>query len=248
MTIAAMTSGVCGASSNVPGTPSKSISFAAASSQYLSMTSGNFGGYNHAKFAMSTWVKRASLSAGNSQRIMGQRNAFGSTASWDLSFSGSDTLNFESYSDGTSQDAILNTNATYTSTSAYYHILVYFDSANSTADSRVRIWVNGTEVSSFSFRQNPVGAVFNGSDNVTIGNIQNAGSYIDGLIYQLAFFSGSLPAIGSVYNAGHQVDISAVSGLYSILDCASGVVTHDGKLATAWTNNNTATVSSTIPT
>lgn len=72
---------------------------------------------------------------------------------------------------------------------------------------------------------------------------------MDGLIYSGAFFSGSLPAAADVFDgtAGKLKDLSALPGLYSLLDNAGDVITSDAVLATDWTNNGTATISTDIP-
>jgi len=223
--------------------PTQSIQFVRASSQYLTMSSANFGAYDRAKFAVSAWIKRAS--AGINAGIMGHN---GASDSFTLQFSSDNTLLFSTSSDGSSATGRLITSATYSGTSAYYHVLVWYDSANATANDRMRVWVNGTEVTSFSNRVNPSAAIFSNSAAISVGAQSSTGSNLsNGLQYQSSFFSSSLPLITSLYNAGAPLSVTGLTGLWSTLDVAGGVVTHDGVLATAWTNNNTATASSTIP-
>lgn len=224
--------------------PDYSIDFERDSTQYLSMSDTNLGAYDRAKFAISAWVKREST--GTAQAIMSQYGSAGSRA-FRFYFTSTDKLAFETSEGGTSLSGRLITTAAYTSTSAWYHVLVWLDSANGTAGDRMRLWVDGTEVTSFGTDAYPSAAVFNSSGDVLVGHEPQQGAYFDGLIYQLGFFSGSLPAIGDVYDSGSPKDISGVTGLYAYLDVASGSVVSDGVLSTDWTNNNTAVNSSTKP-
>lgn len=224
--------------------PTHAASFAAASNQMLSMADADFGAFDRAKFALSLWVKRASTGGIKSLYAVGISagdSAFG------LHFA-TDTLRVVAYSDGTNVSGELVTTATYTSTAAYYHILVHYDSANATAGDRMRLWVDGAEVTSFTTDTNPSEAVFNITGSVRIGRYASTAQDYDGLIYQLAFFSGALPAIGDVYDAGSPKDVTGISGLHSYVDCAGGDVTTDGVLAAAWTNTGTVTASTDIPT
>lgn len=247
--VAAMMGGGGGAN-NVAGTPSKSLSFIAGNSQYLSMSQANFGAWNRFKFAISTWVNISNFAASN-QSIFSQNTI-------DLVFVLQiDTLNridFATSTNNTSYNARQVTSSTaLINPGIWTHVLVWYDSANSTAGDRMRMWVNGTEITSFNTDTNPSAPVTNVNNSGSAPlNISRYGTgsddFFGGLKYQQAFFSGTLPDISTVYNSGHPMNISGLAGLQSVLDCASGVVTHDGILGTAWTNNNTVTYSSNIPT
>lgn len=49
----------------------------------------------------------------------------------------------------------LNTNAIFVDYSAWYHIVITYDTTNATADDRHRIYVNGEQITSFGTRTNP---------------------------------------------------------------------------------------------
>lgn len=245
MSILMRDAGILNTPQGSSGVPTQSISLVNASNQFMSMSDANFGVYNKAKFAVSTWIKKTTAS-GLAFGIMCQMGAAGQRA-FTISINASDKINIRTYVDGTNIDGELLTTATYTATT-YYHILFWYDSANATAGDRMRLWVNGVEVTAFDVDTNPSAAIFDSTSNVAVGASSSAGaSAADGLIYQHTFVSGSLPTIGQVYNAGAPLSITGLTGLFSVLDVAGGAVTHDGVLATAWTNNNTATASSTIP-
>lgn len=224
--------------------PQSSIDFESGSSQYLNMSSANFGAYNRAKFAVSAWYRRESTGA--AQVVMGKYSGAGNRE-WRLLFSAGNTLTFEASEAGTSLSGRLITTATYTDTTNFHHILAWYDSANATAGDRMRLWHDGTEVTSFGTDVNPAAAAFTGTNDMTVGWESQSGGYFDGLLYQLAFFSGTLPDISTVYNAGSPMDVRNLTGLYALLDVAGGSVVSDYVLATDWTNNNTAVASTTIP-
>jgi hypothetical protein len=223
--------------------PAHSIDFESSSNQYLSMPVADFGSYDNAKFAVSVWFKRESINA--DQGIIEHMGGVGQRA-FQLQIE-NNGISFYTYNDGSNVNGGLNTTATYTSTSSWYHLLAWFDSANATAGDRMRLWMNGSEVTSFSYDQNPTGSAHTSTADVHISSSASAADF-DGLIYQFGFFSGSLPSISDVYNSGSPKDISGLAGLWSYLDCAGNDPTSDGVLATNWTNNNTATTSTDIPT
>lgn len=223
------------------GLPSLSLSMASASTKYLSISNANFGAYNHAKFAISMWFKRAST--GSVQYLYSHA---GVSRSFRLFITAADKLDFSTTVTGTSTDGHLVTTATYTDTN-WHHLLVYYDSANGTGGDRMRMWVDGSEISAFDTDVNPTAAVQNTSEDLAVGSNTSGGATTwDGLLYQVAFFSGTLPNISLLYNSGHPVNIVGATGLWSSLD-VDGAVTHDGVLSSSWTNNNTVTSSSTIP-
>lgn len=230
-----------------PTLPSMALSFIAASSMSLTMSNANWGAYTRAKWAISFWYKRAST---GSMRVFVKGDNSLTNDEIKLSFN-SDQLDILTYKDntGTANGRLLTT-ATFTDTTAYHHVLFWFDSANATAGDRMRLWHDGTEITLFSVDTNPNGATQTGTGNAAIGS-NGAGapsSFFDGLLYQLSFFSNALPDISTLYNAGHPLAVTGLTGLYSTLDVSGGDVTHDGVLATAWTNNNSVASSSTIPT
>jgi hypothetical protein len=224
--------------------PTQSIDFESGSSQYLSISDANFGAYDRAKWAVSTWVKKEST--GMNQGIMSQDGGAGQRA-FSLIWTSTDALNIRTYQDGSAVAGQLVTTATWADTN-YHHILFWYDSANATAGDRMRLWVDGTEIAAFGTDTNPTAAIFDSTAAVAVGAQQATGSLpADGLFYQHAFFSGTLPTIGQVYNAGAPRDITGLTGLYSYLGVEGGSVVADGVLVADWTNNNTAVASSTIP-
>lgn len=226
------------------GKPTQSISFASASSQHLSMTGANFGAYNTAKFTVSVWYKRASTGAD-----MGLTNQGSSpNEAWMLHFTSTDHLEFLASADGTSfGGGDQTTTATFTDTASYHHITYWWDSANATSGDRMRVWHDGTEITSFSTDTAPTNPVFGTSGTITVGGDGVSTGAYNGLEYEAAIFSGVLVSDATLYNSGVPIDITGQVGLWSVLDVGGGAVTHDGKLSGAWTNVGSVTASSTTP-
>ena len=101
------------------------------------------------KYTFSFWCKRSKLGA--------QQSIFRSTNGNDdshVTFQADDTLRFEEYG-GLSSIGKLQTNQVFRDVTAWYHIVLVYDSGNGTAGNRMRMYVNGTEVTSFGTDNNP---------------------------------------------------------------------------------------------
>ena len=117
----------------------RSLRFNSGDSPYLNRTPSSAG--NRKTFTFSAWVKRSSLTAGspNGPVIF---SADTGNAPWTA-------FQFET-SDGTLQITTfagsslgLKTNAAFRDTSAWYHLVIAFDTTQSTASDRVKCYVNG---------------------------------------------------------------------------------------------------------
>jgi hypothetical protein len=114
----------------------------------MHITYGSAG--NQKTWTWSGWVKRAKTGVQNDLWSMGSaNNTFGI-----VYISSNDDFTFyEADSGGTT--AFLGTNQLFRDPGAWYHILFVLDTTQSTADNRQRLYVNGTEVTSFANRTNP---------------------------------------------------------------------------------------------
>jgi len=232
--------GVLGSLSKGGALPLNSILLSTASSQYLSMSSANFGAYNFAKFTISTWIKITSF-PGSSMGIFSHETSGSPRNIVYLTTSGK--LAWDTFDSATYRNTL--TTATL-SAGSYIHLMFQYDSANATAGNRKRVWINGTEISSFDLDDIPTSAITTPTSNVSVGFVSGISTF-NGNIYQMALISGNLPNISEVYSSGKK-DIAAVTGIQSMLDVKGGVVTTDYALATVWTNNGGATSSGVIPT
>ena len=237
-----------GASAGGAGTPTRSLDFVAASSRSLSLSTSNFGlsAMDRAKWTLSVWFKLAST--GTVRTLAGIGLNTDAAATLGVQVNAADKLRFLTSSDGASTGGQLITTATYTSTSAFYHLLLHYDSANGTAGDRMRMWVNGGEVTTFDTDTAPSAAIHNASGSVYWGANYQAGQFFDGLLYQPTFVSGLLVPIDHVYNAGAARDLSELANLWSLLNTnATDALEDDFVKSTNWTNTNSVVKDATIP-
>ena len=108
---------------------------------YLSRSQTNG---NQDKWTWSGWVKRSTL--GSAQCFFATSN--GSSNSFDAKFDANDNLDVYNYLNA-GFGARLITNRLFRDPSSWYHVVVIYDSGNSTEAQRLRIYVNGTEETSF---------------------------------------------------------------------------------------------------
>lgn len=210
--------------------------------QYLLMSDANFGSYNRAMFSFSTWFKRAGVGA----TIGLISHGSGANKSWEIRFTAADKIQISTNSAASTADGNLITTATYSDTASYHHLLFRFDSANATAGDRMRLWIDGSEVTTFDTDTNPTTSVYDTPDDVYVGALGGSNTF-NGLIYQATIFSGVLPSISSLYNAGSKRPILLTPAVQSLLDVNGGSVITDAARVANWTNLNTVTASATIP-
>ena len=117
-----------------------SLRFRSSASAYLSRTPATAG--NSQIFTLSLWVKKGDMAAS-----YGGLYGAGTWATDDdlLMFSG----NYIRFWARGSLDAELITNAIYRDPSAWYHIIVAVDTTQATAANRVKMYVNGEQITSF---------------------------------------------------------------------------------------------------
>ena len=115
-----------------------SLRFRSASDAYLSRTFST--PTNNKKWSYSVWMKRGTLST--NQAII-SANVDGANY-WDMRFNTSDQIFIQNRVNSASP-LVANTTAVYRDSSAWYHITFVFDSDNSTASHRNRLYINGVE-------------------------------------------------------------------------------------------------------
>ena len=160
-----------------------SLRFRAANNAYLYRTPASSG--NQKTFTMSAWVKRGAL--GSAQGI------FGSNFNFEyLSFDANDCLSFVPIYTNS-----FVTTAKFRDPSAWYHILLAVDTTQSTASDRVKFYVNGAQVTSFSSSSYPalnaVTTDWNTNKQTPIGVqyiVSGPVGYFDGYLSEAYFIDG----------------------------------------------------------
>ena len=109
------------------------------------LTRVNSSDGNLKNWTFSVWVKRSS--GGATKRLLHCRNSGGSQFA-SIFFNSSDQLEYSS-SDGSNSDNLV-TNRVFRDFSAWYNIVVVWDSDNSTSSDRIKFFVNGSRETSFA--------------------------------------------------------------------------------------------------
>ena len=122
--------------------------FDSATDAHMHITYGTAG--NQKKWTWSGWIKRGT-------NFTTHQNLFAvGTANNNFTFlqfnTSSNIVWYQATSGGTT--SYLETDAIYRDPGAWMHVLLSIDTTLSTANNRNRLWVNGTEVTSFTYRTN----------------------------------------------------------------------------------------------
>jgi hypothetical protein len=168
-----------------------SLRFAIGSSDYLNRTPSSAS--NRKTFTWSFWVKRSDLAS--SRTLFSVDTASGSTGFSALYFLSTGEL-FTTVREVSGQKR-LQTNQLFRDVSAWYHIVLAVDTTQGTASNRRKLYVNGSQVTSFSL-QDDITQNFDTSVNNTvtqdIGVYKNSGgsrnSNFDGYMAEVVLIDG----------------------------------------------------------
>jgi hypothetical protein len=157
-------------------------------------------------FTMSVWVKRSGLGY---QQIVNSYD--GSTGNDNqLKFQSTDAIEL-TVSTGT--EYFLKTNRLFRDTSAWYHIVFAFDSTQATDSNRYKLYINGTQETSFSSvsypPQNTTYQFFRNSNANNIGSQFGAsGGFFNGQMAHFHFIDGT------AYDASTFGETDATTGIW----------------------------------
>ena len=166
------------------GVATQSLRFDDGSSAYLTRTPSSAG--NRLKWTWSGWFKRTTnatasiLMAGTQGSNDGQIYFTTNTLR---------ILNRVSSSINTIKD----NSALYRDSSAWYHVVVIWDTAQSDANDRVREYVNGKRITAFGSNTIPsqnTTSILNNNVEHRIGAVTNNSSYFDGYMAEVNFLDG----------------------------------------------------------
>ena len=226
-----------------------STRFISGNSDYLSRT---FSAGNQKTFTFSAWVKRGAVDTGEfmllNSRVDANNQAYFRFTSNQFSFS-SDTS-------GGALEAAVNTTAVYRDPAAWLHFVGAVDTTQAAAADRIKMWVNGVQVTSFSTATFPAqnsDLYFNNAVDHVIGrNNGAAGSYFDGYLSDVYFIDGQATtsaAFGEYDTSGYWRP-KTYSGTYGTngfhlplmgTSTAASVGTDTSGNGNTWTVNNIAT-------
>ena len=165
----------------------QSLRFDDGSSSYLSRTPSVSG--NRKTWTWSGWVKRGNLSA---QQLLCCYNPTGGAGYHPLGFDSNGAIQFEYVTTVPVGRKI--TNALLRDPSAWYHIVAVWDTTNATAADRIRLYVNGERITSFSASVDPAqntDGFINGITDTRIGSNPSNAQLLDGYLAEVHFTDGT---------------------------------------------------------
>jgi hypothetical protein len=229
-------SAITGASGNQGGGAgyqiSRSLRFNSADSAYLSRTPASAG--NRKTWTWAGWVKRSALSG--EQKMIAWGTPGTSEAGW--TFQPGNTVEFYQFTSGYQFQIV--TTQVFRDPSAWLHICIAVDTTQATASNRIRLYVNGTEITTFSTASYP-------SQNFdTLTNSTSHAGYIGGLLGQSSYFNGYLADVhlvdGQALTPTSFGEFSATTGVWMPKAFSGGSYGSQGwHLDFADNSNNTAT-------
>jgi len=159
-----------------------SCRFNSGSSDNLSKT---FGSGNQKTWTWSGWIKLANIES-TSEVIFGRLTATNDSNWFTIDIRGNDKITIGIYNTN-----FLITNRLFRDVSAWYHIVVAFDTTQSTADNRIKLYVNGVEETSFATRNNPS----QDTDYPLNANVEHLlgkswSTYYEGYMSEITFIDG----------------------------------------------------------
>jgi len=163
-----------------------SLRFRSSASAYLNRTPATSS--NRKTWTWSAWVKRGTLSSGYPVLFMGGATQTDTGATC-ITFAPNDRI----YVQGYNTNWIIS-NGSYRDPAAWYHIVVAMDSTQATATNRLKLYVNGSEVSYSTYN--------NLTQNTDYG-INQAASHT--IAYQSVAF-------GNTYFDGYMTEINLIDG------------------------------------
>jgi hypothetical protein len=153
---------------------SRSLRFNSADSAYLSRTPASGG--NQSTWTYSAWIKRSTL--GVAQTLFQQQTASSDTGYFSILFFAGDTLSCSGWA-----STWRVTTQVFRDPSAWYHLVVAVDTTQATANNRIRVYINGSEITAFSTTNNPTQnstTGINGTGPAAIGREYNGTLYYNG--------------------------------------------------------------------
>jgi hypothetical protein len=171
----------------------QSLMFNDPDTPYLHRTPGSAG--NQKTWTWSAWVKRGKI--GTDAYLWSVYDGSTSSTYANLYFTGTDTLAYGIWSPNQRV-----TNRVFRDTAAWYHIMLVLDTTQSTANDRIKIYINGVQETSFSTTNNPSedsDEPFNAAEKHVFGDTYaldpgGTSRWFDGYLAEVHFIDGTAVA------------------------------------------------------
>jgi len=175
---------------------SRSVRLRSSASAYFNRTNT---ASNRTTWVWSAWVKRGSIGSGLQELFSTYYQTGTPTFGFELRFDAADTITINNQNSSSGLNSVLTTTQVFRDPSAWYHIVLTMDTTNITTSSRIRLYVNGVQVTSFSSATYPSQNDATGMVNSTtvsplyIGATSISGTlqrYFDGYLTEINFIDG----------------------------------------------------------
>lgn len=196
-------------------TVGRSLRFRSSASAYLNRTPASAG--NRKTFTWSGWVKRGGLSS--NYNLFSTWSGGGGATGY-MRFNPDDTLDVFDYT-GSAYTWRVNTTQVFRDPSAWYHLVIAVDTTQATSTNRVKIYVNGVQVSVFGTYTAPTqnaDTYFNAAQLTYIGAVSTGSpsQYYDGYLAEVNFIDGQAltPSSFGAYDTNGVWQPKKYSGTY----------------------------------
>ena len=166
----------------------KSLRFNDGSSDYLNRTPSGDG--NKRTFTFSTWLKISTIK----EHMFFTCGVYSSTSLMQFYLNANGTLTMSQENSSGSIQSTITTTQVFRDVSAWYHLVIAIDTTQGTSSNRVKLYVNGTQVTSFSTATYPsqnLDFACNTSGVInTIGNRSGGSFYLDGYLAETILVDG----------------------------------------------------------
>ena len=170
-------------------------------STYLTRTPSSAG--NRKTWTWSGWVKRSGLG--------GEQNLLAADNNNRIIFSTIDSNDQFGLTDTNTSTMDIQTNQVFRDVSAWYHLVVAFDSTQATASNRVKLYVNGSQVTSLARSTYP-------TQNADFSINNNTVQYIGSNSASSNNFNGSMAHVhfidGTAYDADTFGETDSLTGIW----------------------------------
>jgi len=185
----------------VPDPISRSLRFRSSASAYLNRTPASAG--NRLQWTLSFWMKIASIGA--DRKIFSTSVA--ATPFSSIYLGSDDRLTYYEY---TGSNYVVSPAQVFRDPSAWYHIVITYDSAQATAANRTLMYVNGTVVTAFnsaSYVPQNTSSQLNSAVATYVGQAGNSSGYFDGYMTEYYFIDGQALTPSSFGNTNDQTGV-----------------------------------------
>jgi len=161
----------------------RSLRFNSADSAYLNRT---FSSGSRTTWTLSMWLKRSAFNAAAARDLFTVNNGTTDATYFVIAIRETDKLRIEGYN-----TIFRETTQVLRDVSAWYHLVVTLDTTNGTAGNRIKMYLNGVEITAFSTSNNPTSSQSLGVNQAASHRIGALTStYFDGYMTEVNFIDG----------------------------------------------------------